>query len=104
MKRLFIAAVLAAMLFAVPAFAQTANVNSTAYPLSSNIMFPARGQRVALKCQNPTTNNDATITYPSGFAIVLRPGGALWETVRVPSGQILSTGTATQTLPCEEVF
>ena len=104
MKRLFIAAVLAAMLFAVPAFAQTSVVNSSAYPLASNVLFPARGQRVALRCYNPTTNAAATVIYPSGFAIVLQPGASLFDTQRVPSGAITSTGTAAQVLPCEDTF
>jgi len=104
MKRLFAAVALAAALFAVPAFADTSVVNSSAYPLSGGVLFPARGQRVALRCYNPTTNHAVTITYPSGFAIVLNPGGSLFDTQRVPSGAITSTGTATEVLPCEDTF
>ena len=42
MRRLLIVAAIAAALIDVPAFA-TENVNSSAYPLGSNTMFPARG-------------------------------------------------------------
>ncbi|MDP2377795.1 hypothetical protein [Reyranella sp.] len=96
---------------ALPVSAQTAttNVNSTAFPLASNIMFPARAQRVALKCQNATANDLATVTY-DGFSVVIQPGGFLWEVGaanlpgRVPTGVITATGTAAQTLNCMESY
>jgi hypothetical protein len=69
-------AVLALVLAERPAAAQTANVNSTAYALSSNIMFPARNNRLALRCQNPTTNHAATV-IADGMSYVLQPGGYL---------------------------
>lgn len=105
----------AALLPDRPASAQTVNANASAFPLASNVLFPARATRYSLRCYNPTTNGAVTITYPSGFQIVLQPGGSLWETgglgpqaaassSRVPIGQILATGTSTQTVQCEEIY
>ncbi len=85
--------------------AQTANRNTTAFPLSSNVLFPAQSQRQTLRCYNATTNDAATVIYPSGFAVVLQPGAPLWETgSRVPTGQFTATGTAGQTLDCVETY
>ena len=45
-----------------------------------------------------------------GFAVVLQPGGSLWEVApsyehgRVPDGQLKATGTSGETLTCEEVY
>lgn len=83
-------------------------VNVTAFPLSGNVMFPSRTKRVALRCQNSLSNNAATIVYPSGFSIVLQPGGALWDAAPtdryLATGAIQATGTSGQTLSCEETY
>lgn len=98
---------------ASPAHAQTTAVNTTAFPLPGNVLFPARTERKALRCQNSKTNHAATITYPSGFAMVLEAGGSLWDTnlgVPVPNvgigpnGAILATGTSGEVLSCEDTY
>jgi hypothetical protein len=103
----------AALPLSPAARAETAVVNTTAFPLPGNVLFPARTERKALRCQNAKTNNAATITYPSGFSFTIEPGGSLWETnIGIPSanvgigpnGQILATGTAGQVLSCEETY
>jgi hypothetical protein len=112
LTRLAAMAALALSAFACePAMAQTANVNASAYALSSNIMFPARTNRIALRCQNPTTNHAATV-IADGMSYVLQPGGYLGfegvdnanNAARVPQGVITSTGTSTETLPCVEYY
>lgn len=115
LRLLLLAPIVAVLAIATPgpASAQVTAINSTAFPLPGNVLFPARTERKALRCQNPKTNDAATITYPSGFVMVLEPGGTLWETnigVAVPNvgigpnGAILSTGTAGQTLKCEDTY
>lgn len=103
----------AALPLSPTARAETAVVNTTAFPLPGNVLFPARTERKALRCQNAKTNNAATITYPSGFTITLEPGGSLWETnIGVPgtnvgigpNGVVLAEGTAGQILNCEETY
>lgn len=86
------------------ALADTVNVNATAFPLPSNQMFPARSNRLLLKCYNPPANGTVVVTYASGFSFNMIGGAALWETQRVPSGAISATGTAGQTLACEELY
>lgn len=87
------------------ALADTVAVNSTVFPLpGGNQLFAARSNRLSLKCVNPATNASVTIAYASGFAFVMVPGATLWETSRVPSGKITATGTAGQTIPCEEIY
>jgi hypothetical protein len=105
-----------------PAMAQTTAVNTTVFPLSGNLLFPARAERRAIRCQNAKTNHVATITYPSGFVFTLEPGGSLWE-LNIgtlggnwsvadparragvgPNGAIHATGTAGETLNCEETY
>lgn len=84
--------------------ADTVNVNSTAFPLPSNQLFPARSNRLLLKCYNPPGNGTAVVTYASGFTFSMIGGAALWETQRIPSGAITATGTAGNVLSCEEVY
>lgn len=115
-QRLLLLALTVATAMAAPmlsASAQVTAVNSTAFPLAGNVLFPARVERKALRCQNAKTNDAATIVYPSGFSMILEPGGTLWETnigVEVPRigigphGAILATGTAGQTLACEDTY
>lgn len=78
--------------------------NATVFPLPSNVLFPARSNRLSLKCVNPLTNANATITYASGFSFVMVPGSTLWETARPPQGAINATGTAGQLLACQELY
>ena len=46
------------------------------------------------------------VIFPSGFTVVLKPGGSLWDTTStalagfVETGAFTSTGTAGQTLDC----
>lgn len=86
------------------------NANTTAFPLTDNIMFPARETRTSLICQNATTNAAATLIFPSGMQIVLQAGGSIVLQAqsnlrgRVPNGVIQATGTAGQTLRCEEMY
>lgn len=87
------------------ALADTLASSNLPFPLANgNQVFPARSNRLALKCFNPTTNAAVAVTYGSGFAFTMAPGGALWETARVPSGKISATGTAAQILYCEELY
>lgn len=110
--RAFLIAIILVLALPFPLAAVTPNSNATAFPLPGNVLFPARIERTAIFCQNPTTNAAVTITY-SGFSIVLQPGG-YWERVGqaggfseasgVPQGIITATGTAAQTLRCLEIF
>lgn len=96
---------LALMLLASEALADGASVNATAFPLpNSNQLFPNRNNRLSLKCFNSLANGAATITYASGFAVILAPGGSLWETVRPPQGILRATGTAGNVLQCEDYY
>lgn len=115
MRLLSLASIVALWAIAVPAGAraQTTAVNTAAFPLSGNVLFPARTERKAIRCQNSKTNHAATITYPSGFSIVLEAGGSLWDTnlgVPVPNvgigpnGAILATGTSGEVLSCEDTY
>ena len=97
-------AVVIASLIAFPVRADTINVSNTAFPLASNILFPARSNRLVLKCYNPPANGSAQITYSAGFTFTMVPGASLWETNRVPSGAITATGTAGNVLSCEELY
>lgn len=99
------ALVIALVLLSVDALADTFASSSLPFPLASNQVFPARSNRLSLKCYNPTTNAAVTVTYgTSGYSFAMAPGAALWETVRVPSGAISATGTAAQILSCEEIY
>lgn len=82
----------------------TTAVNSTVFPLAGNVMCPARGSRSGLRVYNPAANAAVTITYPSGFVLVLQPGQSLQELTRCPQGIFLVTGTAGQTLNWEEEY
>jgi hypothetical protein len=96
---------LALALMAGDVLAETLASSNVAFPLpNTNQLFPARSNRLSLKCANPVTNGNVTVTYASGFVFVIAPGGALWETSRVPSGKITATGTAGQILSCEELY
>jgi hypothetical protein len=87
------------------ALADTYAVNTTAFPLpTTNQLFPARSNRMSLKCVNPSSNAAVTIGYASGFSFVMAPGATLWEISRVPQGKITATGTAGQIIPCEEMY
>ena len=116
MKRLitaFAALAIALSALAPPLVAQQATVtaNSTAFPLSSNILFPARASgRLKLECYNATTNAAVTITFASGFSFVIQPGGYYSSVApsnlrgRVTDGIITATGTAAQTIACEDNY
>ena len=97
-------AVVIASLITFPTRADTINVSALPFPLASNIVFPARSNRLLLKCYNPPANGAAQITYASGFTFTMVPGASLWETSRVPSGVISATGTAGNVISCEELY
>lgn len=84
--------------------ADTYAANTTVFPLPSNVLFAARANRLALKCVNPLSNGNVTVTYAGGFAFVMVPGATLWETARPPQGAISATGTAGQLLPCQDIY
>jgi hypothetical protein len=86
------------------ALADTVAVNATPFPLASNQLFPARNNRLALKCYNSTSNGAVVITYASGYTFTMIGGAALWETARPPTGAIQATGTAGQTVACEDIY
>lgn len=88
----------------LPALADVIAANTTAFPLPSNVLFPARSNRLSLKCYNAPGNGTAIVTYASGYTFSMIGGAALWETGRVPSGAITATGTAGNVLSCEEVY
>lgn len=103
MRSLALAFMLA--LLAGEALADTINVSNVAFPLpNTNQVFPARSNRLSLKCFNPSSNAAVAVTYQSGFTFTMSPGASLWETSRVPSGKISATGTAGNVLSCEEIY
>jgi hypothetical protein len=100
-----VCAIAVAVAAAWPARADTASANVAVFPLASgNQLFPTRNNRLSLKCFNPTTNAAVVVTYASGYAITMAPGASLWETIRPPQGKITATGTAGQTLACEDFY
>lgn len=87
------------------ALADTLASSNLPFPLAnSNQVFPARSNRLSLKCYNPPANAAVVVTYASGYVFTMAPGASLWETVRPPSGKVSATGTAAQILSCEELY
>lgn len=103
MRRIALAAAL--VLVASGALADTLASSNLPFPLANtNQVFPARSNRLSLKCFNPTTNAAVVVTYASGYTFTMAPGASLWETSRAPSGKVSATGTAAQILSCEELY